>query len=362
MSYQQYLPTSSLSLSLKYLQSSNYYGAYLYAIRFLEMEPYQCEGYLILSLIYNNPNTKYHASFFYEIAFEYNPYCNFSPDLFHDLHLLPTTLSPQQLKDPPSDPPDPYLDALRQSINGNHTLYQIFLSLAQNYPQLVSDSSIYSFELFLQKVNHLLSQTCDETSLPIQIPIPTMNTRLNLSQKWPIYEQIAYIYNWPLIQTVFGETVLGLSDALSRLGIPNAITPSPEKLLSNEVIIKPVGGPKSAGNRRDLNYVIWNFEKNPNVAQEGDRVNIGFILNACAREESAYEYQYFTSSLTYWESIPTSMLKWKAIQPKLAAVLESVGVTEKLPHLVPTFLPLTTIQFSILKTNFRGLFFPFPHP
>jgi hypothetical protein len=359
MSYQQYIPTSSLYLSLRYLQRSNYYGAYQYAVRLLEMEPYHCNGHLILSLIYSSySKTKHHASFFYEIALEYNPSCRLPSGLFHDHHLSSIILSSQQLNDEPSDPLDLHLDAIRESINGKRTLYQIFLFVAENYPQFVSDFSISSFELFLQRIQLLLplSQTCEDVSEQI-IPIPTTNTRLNFFQQWPIYEQIAYVYNWPLVQNVFGETVLGLSDALSRLGIPNSITPSPSKLMSDEVIIKPVGGPRNT--RTDLNYVIWNFEKNPNVAQEGDQVNIGFILNACEREESAYEYSYFTSSVTYWESIPTSILKWKAIQPQLASLLESVGVHD-LPHLVPTFLPLTTIQFSILQTNFRGLFTSFP--
>ncbi len=77
------------------------------------------------------------------------------------------------------------------------------------------------------------------------------------------------------------------------------------------------------------------------------------MFDACDREESAYERNYFLASSTYWESIPTSSAKWKLIQPQVQSILKGTD-DNGLPHFVPTFLPLHTIQFSLVAENFKG--------
>jgi hypothetical protein len=349
-----YRAQSSFLLSLHYLQKSNLIGGYHYAVRLLEIEPFDCRGHLLMSKIYSSLKSSHRASLYHEIALSLDPLCTIHSHLVTPLFLLPSS--------PDHGPPlqDPYLLAIINTINQltDQSLYTLFLSLQRTYPNLISDSSVYSLELFLNQFERLFplssssSFSFSSPSAFIPFIIPTLATYLNLSHEWPL-EHLVYIFNWSLVQNIFGETVLGLFDAITRLSIPTGITSSTHHLTPDDVIIKPVGGPYST--RIDIHYVIWNFEKNPNVAQEDDQENSGFIIDACGREESAYEYQYFTFSTTYWESIPTSMAKWKVIQPKLKSILQKIGIDNGPPHLVPTFLPLTIIQFSLLKANFQRI-------
>jgi hypothetical protein len=353
--FPRYRAQSSYLLSIYYLQNNNLIGGYQYAVRFLEIEPFNCRGHLLISWIYLHLKSSHRASFYREIALSLDPLCTIHSSLFNNFLILPFILPPT----PTLPLHDPFLLAIINTLksadrdgNSDINLYSIFLSFQRNYPEHIVDSSIYSYELFLNQYERIFSPSSDSPLM-----IPTLATRLDLSQEWPL-EHLVYVFNWSVVQNIFGETVLGLFDAITRLGIPSGITSSTHHLSHNrDVIIKPVGGPYTT--RIDINYVIWNFEKNPNVAAQGDQENIGFITDACGREESAYQYDYFTSCTTYWESIPTSMAKWKVIQPKLSTILNKVGI-DTLPHLVPTFLPLTIIQFSLLKANFQRLKFPSP--
>lgn len=346
MSFQEYRSKSAYYLSIHYLLNHNYIGGYHYAIRLLELEPFNCYGHLLLSWIYFQMDKEYSSSFYMEIAFSLNESCHINHPPFDDFISLPIILS----KCDKLSTDDSLFEAVTELIDGKRTLGQIFLLLQTQYHHLIPDFSIYSLERFIQTVQ--VFQNCHETKTCINptFLIPTTFARVNFDQLW-LMDKVLYIYNWPVVQNIFGETVVGLSDAFSRLGMPNAIISTTSEMKENDVIIKPVGGPMSV--RLDINYVIWNFEKNPNLAKKGDQINIGFTKNACDREESAYEYSYFTLCTTYWESIPTSMIKWRAIQPQLSSILQSKGIPN-LPHLVPTFLPLSTIQFSVLMRNFKG--------
>lgn len=339
----EYSSIVSNVLCSRLLQSNNLISAYRYSLRALEIVPDNAAATGCLARIYHKLGDFIRASYYAELV-----YSNSLKDKHFDhatellfiqmresLRHFVYPVSPPRFNCPLSNNID--VCHLINKFNGSLTVLDVYKAFQAEFPVSHRGSSVLAREEFLELVTSVLSSQTDMflhppehtsiapfvTSFRGEFLEETENEKVCV--KWPLHRTI-FIYSDLQVYSTFGETAVGLSDALNKLGVPNSVVSVPEAG-DDSVVIKMVSGP--AGKPEAKHYVVWNFEKAPTVAMPG--APFGFIKDQCDREEAAYIIFYIENAHSFWDSIPSNMMKW-AFAP------ENITHKKHLPR-EPIFVP-----------------------
>jgi hypothetical protein len=366
----QYSSTASTLLCHHFLKNDDLPSAYRYGLRALEIVPDDIDAIACLCTVYYNMGDFIRASFYSEVMYEASPthYValeNIIDPMFihmrNTFHSAVYPVSAVTVTCPMSSNLQ-IVCRLNRMFNGSVSVLDVYKSVQAELPASQRGSSVLAREEFLELATAALAAAShtdllcmsDDTQDQATSVVPSITPLFgdfvdvadneNVCIKWPVHRAIA-IYNDVQVYSTFGETAVGLSDALNKFGVPNSVLSTTETS-EGTVLIKMVSGP--TGNPQPAHYVVWNFEKGPTVAMPG--APFGFIHDQCGREEAGYLLFYLEQAHSFWDSIPSNMIKW-AVAPE--------NVTHKShlpgqPTFVPGFVADNVLRFARLTQLFSG--------
>lgn len=381
-----YIETSTAACSLlcyHYLSYGNVISSYRYALRSLENVPHYIDAVACLAATYYATGNYIRAAYYAELVHITSPSLTIPVDgvkrpLFLYLsEQMPAVVRPVA---PPSSPPSVptytqhILHRISHMLNGTMSLLSVHKALQTELSVLHRGPSIVATEEFLEQIEAALNpqthtQGLDEISYRNRHPEdviydiryePFLDGDIvasvgqdgqDLCVRWPA-DKFVKIYSFIGTSRTFGETLVGLSDAFDKLGVPNGVM-SDVHDEEESVVVKAVGGP--ATGLPNKNFILYNFEKGPVVALPGQPY--GFIFDQCGREEAAYLSDYMNDTLILWDTIPSNLLKW-------ARAPQSITHKEFLreePVYVPGFVTDSVLRMTRLQQRFHGkLFYVWP--
>jgi hypothetical protein len=352
-------------LSFIYLQRRNYKIAFSYATRSSNTDPKNTLSYYALSILNHRTNTWAKSHFYLEVASAIETTLNLPFEISREreeimqqglnalLYVSPEWQNHENL----------FIRNIARQISQSSSLYDAYKSLQFASKTSRRGLSIVAMEDFLHIGCIVIN--CPSTLLYpaaqiIHYPFYHNQDVISSSEfcvKWPTDK--AFVLQFELTQIgIFGETMVALSDALSRLGIQHRISLFPSHINStNEIIIHTsINLTKLEG----YNHIVWNFEKNPTVTraatEDDDAGRVNFMLNSCQRDIAKYPFSYINTSISYWESIPSALYRWATLPDDYRGAIQR-GKGSTVPYLVPSFIPNNIILLEKIIQRFDGLIF-----
>jgi hypothetical protein len=339
---------SASMLCRYYLSRGEYAAAYRNALRSLEMIPDHPLGISCLASIYYELKKYHRASFYAELLYRKYPLHNeFAVKNVHQhlyLHLnevLPSMLYPIATNNQNSP------NKIQDLLDGSMSTLSAYERLQMELPlYLRGVAIIVSREGFLHLVENILAGANIGQIDTIYDPAGYDD---KLCVKWPLHKKLR-VYYFHLLAGTFGETIVGLSDALNRLRIAHTIT---SHITSDEdpdtILIKATGAPLYADAPKPSEVIFWNFEKGPKLAVDGEPT--GFLRDSCGREEASIDSRYFESYFMFWDSIPSNMLKWNNSQDHLT----HKSKLQREPIFMPSFVAENVLRMAHTNLLFQGM-------
>ena len=364
---------ASSALCYHFLDAGDLVSSYRYALRSLENVPHYMDAVACLAATYYTIGSYVKASYYAELLYIASPSLTVPVDgVWRSLFLYLSEHMPALVRPvaPHTSPPlaptqtQHVLHRIGHMLNGSMSVLRVYEALQAELSVLLRGPSVVASEEFLEHVEAALSPQThtqwfdDGSSLTGDASYDVRHgpfldgDRLSsgsiegqdMCVLWPPDKSVN-IFSYVGACRTYGETVVGLSDALNKLGVPNAVI-SESRSEDNAVLVKALSGPLSA--MPVLDFVIWNFEKSPIVTLPGEPY--GFVFDQCGREEAAYLPHYIIDSSVFWDSIPSNFLKW-------ARAPESITRKSLLrdePVYVPGFVTDNVLRMSRLQQRFGG--------
>ena len=363
LEYIQYSSIASNLLCHYYLEQHDLVAAYRYALRSLEIVPDRLEAIACLAAVNFNRLSFMRAAFYSEHVYHLAvkvPVESAGDHLFiHLRDTMPQAVYPKVSTEARRhlQSSDSTLMKVANTLDGSVSVWMAYMTLQKDLPSMLRGSSVLSKEEFLEYVEALLSpeehsgwfSSSDVSSYDI-LESPFLREDIlvvedsDMCVQWPVDKSIN-ICSLHQLYSTFGETNIGLSDALNKLGVSNRI-PSTPISDTNNVLVRSTGGERLGDSPEK--FIIWNFEKAATAAVCGSPT--GFIKDSCGREESAYANGYVNESMLYWESIPSNMIKWD----RAPEAVTHKSLLPQAPIYVPGFVPDNVLRMTRANMLFGG--------